>query len=83
MRVNKQRTIIAPNGTVRIVVPAQADTGANVTATNDITLIFHYMPYETPEPVEVFAASAGIHAVGQGFMKVVSDEGHVMDWPVV
>ena len=42
------------------------------------------MPYDTPEPVvEVFAESASIHAEGQGFMKVVSDEGHVMDWPVV
>jgi len=64
IRVNKQRTIIAPNSTVRIVVPAQADTDANVIATKDFTLIFHYMPYDTPEPVEVFAESADIHAVG-------------------
>ena len=41
------------------------------------------MPYNTSEPVEIFVESAGIHAVDQGFMKVVSDEGHVMDWPVV
>ena len=73
MRVIKQQAIIEPNGTVRIVVPVQANTGANVTATYDTTPIFHYMPYDTTEPVEVFLESAGIHAVGQGFMKVISD----------
>ena len=42
------------------------------------------MPFDIPEPVvEVFAESASIHAEGQCFMKVVSDEGHIMDWPVV
>ena len=75
------------NSTVSEVEP-QTDTGANITATNNLQAIFDFRPYPTPEVVQTFmdsesAPSNEIAALGYGYMKIISDEGEVTPWPVI
>ena len=37
-----------------VIVPAQGDTGANVSATNDMSIIHDYFEYDSPAEVTVF-----------------------------
>ena len=38
-----------------VIVPAQGDTGANVSATNDMSIIHSYFEYDTLAEVAVFS----------------------------
>ena len=38
-----------------VIVPAQGDTEANVSATNDKTIIHNYFEYDSPAEVSVFS----------------------------
>ena len=71
-----------------VIVPAQGDTGANVSATNDMSIIHDYFKYDSPAPVLVFSGDSKtdvvtLEAVGQGVMKVISDQGSVMNWSII
>ena len=71
-----------------IIVPAQGDTGANVSATNNMSIIHDYFTYDTPAPVAVFSGDKNedmvtLEAVGQGVIKIISDQGSVMSWSVI
>ena len=71
-----------------VIVPAQGDTGANVSATNDMSIIHNYFKYDSPAPVAVFSDESKtdvvmLEAVGQGVMKIISDQGSVMSWSIL
>ena len=71
-----------------VIVPAQGDTGANVSATNEKTIIHNYLEYDTPANVSVFSDEfrtdvISLLAVGQGTMKIISDQGSVMSWSIL
>ena len=69
-RTYQQQTM---TGVLRTIIPkAQADTGANVSATNDRTLIFNYKKFPKPVPVQVFAENVIVYAEGYGFLKIIS-----------
>ena len=70
------------------IVPAQGDTGANVSATNDILIIHNYFEYYSPSKGIVFLDEpktdvVSLVAVGQGIIKIISDQGSVMNWSVL
>ena len=71
-----------------IQIKAQGDTGANVSASNNLEVIHEYKPYKTPQAVGVFSASGEEHedtlmAEGEGVMKMISDQGTIMRWTTV
>ena len=70
-----------------VIVPAQGDTGSNVSATNDKTIIHNYFEYDSPANVSVFSDEhktevISLVADGQGTMKIISDQGSVMRWSI-
>ena len=73
--------------TNRVVIDAQADTGANISATNKIDIIHNYVKYTKPIEVGVFSESdetaTTLQAVGEGTMKIISDQGSIMNWLVL
>ena len=71
-----------------VIVPAQGDTGANVSATNDMSIIHDYFKYDSPAPVAVFSGDANkdvvtLEAVGQDVMKIISNQGSFMNWSII
>ena len=71
-----------------VIVPAQGDTGANVSTTNDMSIIHRYFEYDTPTEVAVFSDESktdviSLKAVGQGIVKIISDQGSVMNWLIL
>ena len=57
-----------------VIVPAQGDTGANVSATNDISIIYNYFEYDSPAEIAVLSDESktdviSLEAVEQGEMK--------------
>ena len=67
-----------------VIVSAQGDTGANVSVTNDMLIIHDYFKYEALVPVAVFSGNANkdmvtLKAVGQVVMKIISNQGSVMN----
>ena len=59
-----------------VIVPIQGDTGANVSATNDKTIIHNYFEFDSPAEVAVFSDESkpdviSLEAVGQGIMKKI------------
>ena len=71
-----------------IIVPAQGDTGTNVSATNDMSIIHNYFKYDIPAPVTVFSDETKtdvvtLEAIGQGVMKIISDQGFVISWSIL
>ena len=69
-------------------MPAQGDTGANVLATNDMSIIHDYFKYDSPAPVAVFSGDSNkdvvtLEAVGLSVMKIISDQGSVMNWSII
>ena len=65
-----------------------ADTGANVSATNDLRNIFNYYEYPTPIPVQTFENNENtliedMSARGAGYMCIQSDSGTTLNWPIV
>ena len=63
------------------------DTGANVSATYDISLIFSYKSFTTPQSVQIFdnndKHNEDMSALGMGYLKIQSNEDGIMYWPVV
>ena len=71
-----------------VIVPAQGDMGANVSATNDMSIIHNYFEYDSPAEVSVFSDESktdivSLVAVGQCIMKIISDQGLVMNWSIL
>ena len=71
-----------------VIVPAQGDTGANVSATNGKTIIHDYFEYDSLVEVTVFideSKKGGIFliALGQGTMEIISDQESVMSWSIL
>ena len=68
--------------TNRVVIDAQVDTGANISATNNINIIHNYVKYTKPIDVGVFSecneTATTLQAVGEGTMKIISDQGPIM-----
>ena len=60
----------------------QTDTGANISATNQRNLLHDYTPFAILEPVGVLSEDDTIthtfQAHGEGYMKIISDQGHIM-----
>ena len=71
-----------------VIVPAQGDTGANVSAPNNMSIIHDYFKYDSPAPVSVFSGDSNtevvtLEAEGQGVMKIISDQGSVKNWSII
>ena len=71
-----------------IRIAAQADTGTNVSASNNPNVIHEYKPYDTPHAVGLFSASGEEHedtlmVKAEGVMKMISDQGTIMRWTTV
>jgi hypothetical protein len=65
---------------------AQGDTGANCLATDKIDIIDNYVEFEIPQEVGVFSdnkTGTTLHALGEGVMKIISDQGSIMNWTVL
>ena len=59
--------------------------GANVSATNDMSIIHNHFEYDILAEVAVFSDESktdvvSIQAVGQGILEIISDQGLVMNW---
>ena len=79
---NRART---PSQHKAIRMPLQPDTGANMSATDNLAVIHDYTPYDTPSDVGVFSTSddslsSVLQAFGEGYMKILSDQGTTMRW---
>ena len=80
-------TIVFPPVKI-VIVPAQGDTGANVSATKDMSIIHNYFEYDSPAEISVFSDESktdivSLVVVGQGIMKIISNQGSVMNWSVL
>jgi hypothetical protein len=67
-------------------VDAQGDTGANCSATNTIDTIHNYRRFEVLQNVGVFSgneSSTTLQALGEGVIKILSDQGSIMEWTVL
>jgi hypothetical protein len=67
-------------------VDAQGDTGANCSATNMIDIIHNYRRFEVPQDIGVFSgdeSSTTLQALGEGVIKILSDQGSIMEWTVL
>ena len=66
----------------------QADTGANVSATNDINIMFQYIPFHQPETVQTLIDNntlpdTNMLALGFGYITNKSDDDTILNWPIV
>lgn len=83
--IRKLRTIaISTDDTRRIVANVQGDSGANISATNDQNLLWSYQALANPIPVTTYgddtqASSTTCTAIGEGFIKLVSNEEEIID----
>ena len=72
-------------GTIKL--NGQADTGANTSATNNLSIIHEYKPFETPQSVSVIldedTGSNLLTADKAGYINIISDQGNVMQLNVV
>ena len=70
-----------------VVIPAQDDTGANVSATNSVSIIHNYFEYDKLVEVGVFLEETKkditLQVLGQGIMKIISDQGSVIQWSIL
>jgi hypothetical protein len=67
-------------------IAAQGDTGANCSATNTIDIIHNYKKFAVPQEVGVFLGdetSTTLQALGEGVIKILSDQGSIMEWTVL
>jgi hypothetical protein len=72
-------------GQLTTTMEAQGDTGANSSATDTIDIIHNYVEFETPQEVGVFSddkTGSTLQAVGEGVIKIISDQGSIMNWTV-
>lgn len=74
IKLNKNYYQTTSSGIQQTITPGiQADTGANVSATDNAKMIFNYKPIEPLLPIGVFASSITLYATASGFLKIVSD----------
>ena len=75
------------NGIGTMQLNGQGDTGANTSATNNLSIIHDYRPYKTPQSVSVFLDekenATQLTADGTGYINIISDQGNIMQWKVV
>ena len=66
-----------------MIIPAQGDTRANVSATNIKSIIHEYWEYDITVVVGVFSEETKkettLQALGEGKLKIISDQGLVMN----
>ena len=76
---------ILPTGAKRCITAAQGDTGANVSATNDLSLLWDYKTLPDPIPITTYSDStlspeSHFQAIGIGTLKIISNENTVLPW---
>ena len=80
----KQMNKIIKDVQQTVTIPAQGDIGANVSATNNMSIIHNYFKYDKPVAVGVFSEDTKkeetLQALGEGFLKIILDQGSVMNW---
>jgi hypothetical protein len=67
-------------------INAQGDTGANCSATDTIGIKHNYTEFAIPQQVGVFSgdeSGATLQALGEGVIKILSDQGSIMEWTVL
>jgi hypothetical protein len=67
-------------------IATQGDTGANYSATDKIDVIHNYKKFAVPQEVGVFSGdetSTMLQALGEGVIKILSDQGSIMEWTVL
>jgi hypothetical protein len=67
-------------------IAAQGDTGANCSTTGTIDIIHNYIKFAVPQEVGVFSddeTSTTLQALGEGVIKILSDQGSIMKWTVL
>jgi len=77
-----------PQDSILITKDGLSDTGANVSATNDIYVNHDYLPFTQPHYVELFSTTGEstvplMQALGQGITKVISDFSNIPNFPMV
>ena len=69
---------------IKLNLTLQGDSGANMGATNDKSLLWNYRTFSQPIKVETYDKSTTtdtpIEAPGMGIIKIIDDNGNVMDW---
>ena len=85
---SKSRISIVLPPVKTVIVPAQGDTGANVSATNDKRIIHIYLEYDSPSKFAVFSDESktdvmSLIAVEQVTMKIILYQGSVMNWSIL
>jgi hypothetical protein len=59
---------------------------ANCSATDTIDIIHNYRQFEVPQDIGVFSgdeSSTTLQALGEGVVKILSDQGSIMEWTVL
>jgi hypothetical protein len=67
-------------------VDTQGDTRADCSATNTIDITHNYRKFTIPQEVGVFSgdeSSTTLQALGEGVIKILSDQGSIMEWTVL
>jgi hypothetical protein len=80
------KTTPVQKGILTTTMAAQVDTGANCSATDTIDIIHNYVEFETPQEVGVFSddkTGSTLQALGEGVIKIISDQGSIMNWTVL
>jgi hypothetical protein len=80
------KTTPVQKGILTTTMAAQGDTGANWSATDTIDIIHNYVEFETPQEVGVFSddkTGSTLQALGEGVIKIISDQGSIMNWTVL
>jgi hypothetical protein len=74
---------IDKNENFTTTIAAQGDTGANCSATDTIDIMHNYRKFAVPQKVGVFSddeTSTTLQALGEGVIKILSDQGSIMEW---
>ena len=70
-----------------MIIPAQGDTEVNVLAATIKSIIHDYWEYGIPVEVGIFLEEtkkdSTLQALGEGKLKIISDQGSVMNWSVL
>jgi hypothetical protein len=69
----------------RMIADVQGDSGANVSATNDKSLLWEYETFDNPIPVTTYGEDAmnqnepsSCQAIGKGIIKLISDDDQIL-----
>jgi hypothetical protein len=83
---NTNTAIPIQTGILTKRIPAQGDTGANCSATDIKEIIHNYEEFAIPQDVGVFSndeTGSTLQALGEGVIKIISDQGSIMEWTVL